>query len=171
MNYVFYRNILSFEHPLFFFFFEHPLQISEKMLRRTSSVDWIRKCILSLSVSSTSRFFFLHNWPAWYTNEWTDGVITTRKQAHIQEKWTCAGTKANVLFTIISPPNLFIVVNIVGGFKFIIMIWKAIRDIKAVKKTIRSRVTRNVNRSHPWHLSKRVTLLTSLFPGLLTNMS
>lgn len=186
INYIFYRNVLSFAHPLqileqvlWWTIFEDSEEVSwwtifgdsEEVLWWTISGDWIRKVIVSSSVSSISRFFFLQSCPIWYTNEWTEGVISTRKHAHSQEKWTFAGTKANVSFTIISPPNLFIVVNIVGGFKFIIMIWKAIRDIKAVNKTIRSKETRNVNRSHPWHLSKKVTLLTSLFPGLLTNMS
>lgn len=161
MSYNIFRITLSFEFPL---------QILLRMLIYALSGDWIRKCIFSSSVLSTSRFFFLHSCPVWYTNEWTDGVTSTRKHAHIQEKWTCAGTKANVSFTI-SPPNLFIVVNIVGGFKFIIMIWKAIRDIKAVNKTIKHRRKQNVSRSHPWHLSKQITLLSSFFPGLFTNMS
>lgn len=161
MNYIFFIVILSFEHPS---------QISEQILSWELSADWIKKFIFSSSVLSISRFFFLQSCPIWYTSEWTDGAASTRKHAHIQEKWTCAGSKTNVLFTI-SPPNLFIVVNIVGGFKFIIMIWKAIRDIKAVNKTIKPKRTPNIMRSHPWHLSKQVTSLTSFCPRLLTNMS
>lgn len=135
--------------------------------------DRVRKTILSLflSVSTIFKSLFLHNCEVWYTNECTDGATKTMKHAQIQDICTWAGKNGAVVFPA-SPPNLFMVVNMVGGLRLIKIIWKVSRDNKAVPKTKMNRKVEKNKRRHPWHFSNQFSFSsTSVVSGLVPNMS
>lgn len=112
--------------------------------------DRARKIILCLvsSVSPTFQSVRLANCPIWYTNECRDGATKTRKHVQIQDICTWAGKNGAVVFSL-SPPNLFMVVKVVGGLRLIKIIWKVSRDIKAVPRTKRKRKIQKNKRRHP----------------------
>lgn len=127
-------------------------------------------CLFS-SVSSLFESFFLQNWPVWYTNECTDGATNTRKHAQIQDMCTWAGKKGAVVFPV-SPPNLFMVVKMVGGLRLIKIIWKVSREIKAVPRTKRKRKRQKKKRRHLWHISTQLSFSSiSVVSRLVPNMS